>query len=279
MIAIAIVQKCATLKRVMPRSALKKIILEHPDLALEVKFLTDSFFEDYFPESNSEEKRYVSAILMAQIHIAPQMLGSQGIDLTKSQNIESPDILFPRLTRVLIDSTGLPDELAVYAVSAWAEALEIAMNWHPAATPHSPPKGDSVEFLMKRGHLFLKGTSWQQATEYFDRVLDIDPKYTPAYIGKLCAELEVQNEESLGDYVYEDPISEYYNFYEAVHYADDKYLATLERYVIKNIESIKAEEEGVVWEENEEEDWDEEEDEEEDEEWEEYDDEDWEEEE
>ena len=54
-----------------------------------------------------------------------------------------------------------------------------------------------VEALMMRGHLFLDDADWTQANEYFDRVLDIDPKHAPAYIGKLCAELKVSSESDL----------------------------------------------------------------------------------
>jgi alpha-tubulin suppressor-like RCC1 family protein len=54
-----------------------------------------------------------------------------------------------------------------------------------------------LESLMKRGQLALEDSNWKQADEYFDKVLDIDPEYAPAYIGKLCAELEVQKEEQL----------------------------------------------------------------------------------
>jgi hypothetical protein len=71
-----------------------------------------------------------------------------------------------------------------------------------------------VESLMTRGHLFLEDSDWKQANEYFDKVLDIDPKYAPAYIGRLCAELRVLQEEHLGDHI--TPISELGNFQKAV---------------------------------------------------------------
>ncbi len=47
----------------------------------------------------------------------------------------------------------------------------------------------SVESLFRRGQLFLEDHDWEQANIYFDRVLDINPEYAPAYIGKLCAGL------------------------------------------------------------------------------------------
>jgi len=46
---------------------------------------------------------------------------------------------------------------------------------------------NSIEPLMKRGWLFLEDADWKQATDYFNKVLDIDPEHAPAYIGMLHA--------------------------------------------------------------------------------------------
>jgi len=92
------------------------------------------------------------------------------------------------------------------------------------ATPAAP----SVESLMKRGKLFLEDSDWKQANEYFNKVLDIDPEYAPAYVGKLCAELKVQQEEILGNY--KEPISEIGNFQKAIRFADVSYRAKVEGY-------------------------------------------------
>ena len=54
-----------------------------------------------------------------------------------------------------------------------------------------------IEPLMKRGYLFLEDADWKKADEYFDRVLDMDPEYAPAYTGKLCSELNVRDEAQL----------------------------------------------------------------------------------
>jgi len=75
-----------------------------------------------------------------------------------------------------------------------------------------------IESLMKRGHLFLEDLDWQQANEYFDRALDINPEYAPAYIGKLCAELEIRNEDYLGDV--EIPISNISSFQKAIRFSN-----------------------------------------------------------
>ena len=85
-----------------------------------------------------------------------------------------------------------------------------------------------VESLMKRGWLFLEDSDWKQADDYFNKVLDIDPEYAPAYIGKLCAELKIGGEERLA---YENvSISEFNNFQKAVRFASADYRAKLEGY-------------------------------------------------
>jgi len=59
-----------------------------------------------------------------------------------------------------------------------------------------------ITSLMERGWLLLEDTKYQQADEYFDKALDIDPKHAPAYVGKLCAELEIKSEADLGESIF-----------------------------------------------------------------------------
>jgi len=54
-----------------------------------------------------------------------------------------------------------------------------------------------IESLMKRGWLALEDSKWSGADDFFDKVLDINAEYAPAYIGKLCAELELNHENNL----------------------------------------------------------------------------------
>jgi hypothetical protein len=95
----------------------------------------------------------------------------------------------------------------------------------------------SVESLVKRGCLFLEDSEWNKADEYFDKALDINPEHAPAYIGKLCAELMVHREESLGDFKelqqgkkFNKPLGEYAHFQKALRFADDSYLKKLNGY-------------------------------------------------
>jgi uncharacterized protein YgiM (DUF1202 family) len=95
----------------------------------------------------------------------------------------------------------------------------------------------SVESLIKRGCLFLEDSEWNKADEYFDKALDINPEHAPAYIGKLCVELMVRREETLGDYKklrqskkFDRLLGEYDNFKKALHFANDSYLKKLNVY-------------------------------------------------
>ncbi len=51
--------------------------------------------------------------------------------------------------------------------------------------------------LMKRVHIFLDDFQWKKADQYCEKVLDLDPENAFAYLGKLLAEFEVRNIESL----------------------------------------------------------------------------------
>lgn len=98
----------------------------------------------------------------------------------------------------------------------------------------------SIESLMKRGYLFLEDSDWTRAVEYFDRVLDIDPEYAPAYIGKLCAELEIENEANLANY-FED-LDEIPHFQKALRFADAEYREKIVGYQ----ESIRQKQEQIT---------------------------------
>jgi len=101
-------------------------------------------------------------------------------------------------------------------------------------TNSNAPIAPGVESLMKRGWLFLEDEDWKQADEYFDRVLDINPEYAPAYIGKLCVELQITDEAKLASS--KNPFEDMANYKKAVRFADEGYRATVEGYnhTVKN---------------------------------------------
>ena len=54
--------------------------------------------------------------------------------------------------------------------------------------------------LLERGFIFLEDKDWQKADEFFEAVLNKDPKNGNAYLGKLLADLEISRFENLSDF-------------------------------------------------------------------------------
>lgn len=74
--------------------------------------------------------------------------------------------------------------------------------------------------LLRRAFLFLEDKNWQEADEYCEKVLDLDPENAMAYVGKLMAELQVSKEENLANC--EAPFDNSNNYQKAVRFADDE---------------------------------------------------------
>lgn len=57
--------------------------------------------------------------------------------------------------------------------------------------------GVTVGSLLRRGQLFLEDGNWDNANEYFDKALDIDPECVDAYVGKLCVDCRCKAKDEL----------------------------------------------------------------------------------
>lgn len=86
----------------------------------------------------------------------------------------------------------------------------------------------NVSPLLRRVFLFLEDKNWQEADEYCEKVLDLDPENAMAYVGKLMAELQVSKEENLANC--EEPFDNSNNYQKAVRFADDELKAKLVGY-------------------------------------------------
>ncbi len=64
----------------------------------------------------------------------------------------------------------------------------------PAA---APVPTENVENLVKRMFLFLEDGEWNSADKHAERVLDLDPESTSAYLGKLMIDLHIKKIEDL----------------------------------------------------------------------------------
>ncbi len=91
----------------------------------------------------------------------------------------------------------------------------------------------SAEPLLKRAFMFLEDGKWQEADEYCEKVLDLDPECAMAYVGKLMRAYEVTKIENLA--ALECDISENENYHKAVRFAGEKLVFELKNYKLQAI--------------------------------------------
>ena len=106
------------------------------------------------------------------------------------------------------------------------------------ALQHTPsPSTQSFQPLLERAGIFLDDGDFKAAAAYFDKVLDLEPKCSKAYMGKVLSALGLRKEEDLAGYVVpvkddlsglDDPFWEWKSYGNAVRFADPAYLALIE---------------------------------------------------
>lgn len=92
----------------------------------------------------------------------------------------------------------------------------------------------TTEPLLKRAFIFLEDGDWNSANEYCEKVLDVDPECSQAYLGKLMAELHINKQEHLQNL--NETFESNSNYSKVIRYADD----TLKNELIEYINNIKA---------------------------------------
>ncbi|MBQ8921076.1 MAG: TIR domain-containing protein [Oscillospiraceae bacterium] len=85
-----------------------------------------------------------------------------------------------------------------------------------------------IENILKRGNLALEDGNWDEANRFFEQVLNENAEESRAYIGLLCAEMQVRNEADL--YYLGDKLSASRNYKFAYRFADAEQKRTLEEY-------------------------------------------------
>lgn len=98
-----------------------------------------------------------------------------------------------------------------------------------AVSPATMDSGVEVGPLMRRAILYLEDGDWQLADEYCEKVLDRNPEYAEAYLGKLLAEVHCRTKEEL-KYL-EHPFDENGHYQKAIRFGDDKLKAELTAYI------------------------------------------------
>lgn len=93
-----------------------------------------------------------------------------------------------------------------------------------------PGEGSAnIENLMDRGHLCLEDEDFKGAERFFERVLDQNARYAPAYIGKLLAKLKLRKEEHLSQTLY--PFEQMPEWDKAYRFATDEEKKKYDDYV------------------------------------------------
>ena len=212
---------------------LQKLIKEQGKEALLDASKCKAFLADYTRNEFKKESRFLLQALDAGVQRAID--ASRELPICKKQQI-----------RLLHEDYGLVENVAVDIVDTLAFVLrgdttrtemqgtdnvpgaDQTVKKKPSAPAAVPAAAAGIEPLVKRGYLFLEDADWKQADTYFDRVLDMDPEYAPAYIGKLCAELKLREEEQLAQN--EKPLTGYKSYQKAVRFANAKYRVKIEQY-------------------------------------------------
>lgn len=92
----------------------------------------------------------------------------------------------------------------------------------------SAPQSATVDSLLKRVWMYLEDGEWDNATNYCNRILDIDPENAEPYVGLLMAELRVKEEKNLG--TLENDFGGNKNYAKVLRFASPDRRTVLEQY-------------------------------------------------
>ncbi len=122
------------------------------------------------------------------------------------------------------------------------EAAAIKADRHPAGNSDSKSLVPGVAQLLDRAGLFLEDGNFASADEYFDRILDLEPRNPQAYFMKLLAILQIRRAEDITAHT--KPLDEYPDYQKALRFSDDSYKETLLYYnqtIIARLEQERQE--------------------------------------
>ena len=110
-----------------------------------------------------------------------------------------------------------------------------------STAPAQAPGGPTVESLLKRGQMFLEDGEWKQADEYFDKVLDIDPKSGDAYAGKFCATFKFQTLEQMAESLQVKKLTADRNYQKSLQFGSKELIEKLDAYLTSAKEHLASE--------------------------------------
>ena len=113
----------------------------------------------------------------------------------------------------LIDNYGTSKDFAEKVIWEFTNAIGWGMSEPTGRTAPPPqpqqlqqratstmqPAASGVGVLMTRAWQFAEDGDWNDAADYFNKVLDADPSYAPAFLGLLCVDLKASREDKLAN--------------------------------------------------------------------------------
>ena len=87
----------------------------------------------------------------------------------------------------------------------------------------------NIQPLLKRVFMFLEDGEFDEADEYCEKILDIDPECAQAYLGKLMAELKVRKQENLIQC--EKPFDDNNNYSKIIRFGDKELTEQVNNYI------------------------------------------------
>ena len=107
------------------------------------------------------------------------------------------------------------------------------------ATASSGTVNPTIDSYLKRVFMFLEDEDWRSANDYCEKVLDIDPENSRAYLGKLMAELKVNKQEQLQHVSVSFTENKHYQ--KLLRFANDNLRSTIEQYALAVQERLATE--------------------------------------
>ncbi len=94
---------------------------------------------------------------------------------------------------------------------------------------------NAITGLMDRAKIFVEDGMWDKANIYYEKVLDSDPQYAPAYIGKFLVEHRLKDMDELENMA--EPLGDDTNYKKALRFAEGEFRDRIEDIV--NMQSYK----------------------------------------
>ena len=98
---------------------------------------------------------------------------------------------------------------------------------------------DTITPFIERVFLFLEDGEWDKASEYCERILDVDPKNAYAYLGKLMVDLHIKQKSDFS--TCKKNFEQNTNYKRIIQFGDSTIIEELQNYLVQVKENLKVE--------------------------------------